>query len=185
MSSIEFSSIFTIKNHTWTEWKAIQASKGLQTQYGEDDKKYIIYGYDDPEVYRCTIFKGMVPDAIGFSQTQNDADKADFDDNYKPNANNIITHNKSKTSVVVKILATTSSTMLLETNILRKAVMVYNDSVRTLYLKFGAGATIDDFSVEVGAKSYFEFSQPAYVGQVTGIWSTGVAAGYARITEFI
>lgn len=81
---------FTQKTYAWSAWKAIQASKSLITQYDEDPNVYLVYGYDGPEVHLCTIWKGIVPDGVvnsGYSQAQNDADKTDFETNYKTTAN--------------------------------------------------------------------------------------------------
>jgi hypothetical protein len=79
----------TQRTYSWTAWKAIQASKILLTQYDDDGVQYTVYGYDGPEVHLCTIWKGEVPHGIvgSYSQAQNDADKADFEANYKASAN--------------------------------------------------------------------------------------------------
>lgn len=74
----------------WTWFKAYIAEKRLGVQYEEDDTIYRIYGYDPPEVVTCKIWKGTLPPSVinsGYSQAQNDADKADFEANYKDAAN--------------------------------------------------------------------------------------------------
>lgn len=69
----------------WTVWKTVYAIKGLPFQYEDDGQLYTIWTYDTPEVHLCQIWKGTVPDSVtgAYSQEQNDADKADFEANYK------------------------------------------------------------------------------------------------------
>jgi hypothetical protein len=80
------------RSGTWSWFKPLIAQKSLMPQYEEDDTAYLVYGYDLPEVCFCTIYKGAVPDGVrqSYSQAQNDADKADFEANYKPYANRSI-----------------------------------------------------------------------------------------------
>jgi hypothetical protein len=66
------------------------STKSIVLQYEENSDEYLIYGYDVPEVLFCTIWTGVVPDSVinaGYSQAQNDADKSDFETNFKPYAN--------------------------------------------------------------------------------------------------
>jgi hypothetical protein len=58
---------------------------------------------------------------------------------------------------------------------------VYNDSTAILYMKKGTGVTTSSYFVQVPAGGYFEFPQPCFRGQVTGLWSS--ATGSARTTE--
>lgn len=81
------------RSDTWSWFKPLIASKSLKVQFEEDDVEYIVYGYDLPEVLFCTIWKGSVPATViaaGYSQAQNDADKTDFETNFKPYANRSI-----------------------------------------------------------------------------------------------
>jgi hypothetical protein len=78
---------------TWSWFKPLIAAKSLKIQFEEDDDLYLVYGYDMPEVLTCTIWKGtLLPSVVdgGYSQAQNDADKADFEANYEPEANRSI-----------------------------------------------------------------------------------------------
>jgi len=78
------------RSGTWTWFKPLIGSKTLKIQYEDDGTTYTIYGYDQPEVVTCTIWLGTVPDTViagGYSQSQNDSDKADFEANYKPTGN--------------------------------------------------------------------------------------------------
>jgi len=81
------------RSGTWSWFKPLVFSKSLKVQYEEDAEVYVIYGYDHPEVCTCTLWKGVVPAAVvagGYSQAQNDADKADFAANFEPYSNRSI-----------------------------------------------------------------------------------------------
>lgn len=59
---------------------------------------------------------------------------------------------------------------------------VFNDSTANLYLKWGAGVTVTNYTVRVGSGGFYEFpTAPLYVGQVTAMWSA--ADGRALVTE--
>lgn len=77
---------YTQRSHFWVEWKSVNALKGGQYQHDEDDAVYTVWFYDGPEVHTCTIWKGELPDGVtqaGYTQDQNDADKSDWETNYK------------------------------------------------------------------------------------------------------
>ena len=81
------------RSGNWAWLKPLVASKTLKLQYEQNSGVYLIYGYDLPEVCCCTIWTGAVPPGViegGYSQATNDADKADFEANYKPYANRSI-----------------------------------------------------------------------------------------------
>jgi hypothetical protein len=81
------------RSGTWSWFKPLIASKTLKVQFEEDSDIYLVYGYDTPEVCVCTIWKDVVPGPVitgGYSQAQNDADKVDFETNFKPYANRSI-----------------------------------------------------------------------------------------------
>lgn len=81
---------YTQRNYTWTAWKAMYATKGSLFQYDDNTILYTIWSYDGPDVHVCQIYKGILPYAVvdsGYSQATNDADKADFEANYKAAGN--------------------------------------------------------------------------------------------------
>ena len=83
---------YTQRNYTWTNFKAVVAAKKLLLQYDtQETVVYQIWGYDDPEVHVCIIWQGTVPDSViagsGYTQAQNDTDKADFVTNYLSQTN--------------------------------------------------------------------------------------------------
>lgn len=59
---------------------------------------------------------------------------------------------------------------------------IYNDSTAVLYVKFGVTASATSYTVQIAAGGYYEFPQPAYAGQVDGIWAS--ANGNARVTSW-
>lgn len=63
----------------------------------------------------------------------------------------------------------------------RRTLSIFNESTSILYLKFGAAATITDYTVQIAAGAYYETPQPGYRGIVTGIWAA--AQGAAQVTE--
>lgn len=71
----------------WATWKSLQSSKFLVTQHDDDGSMYTVYGYDGPEVVLCYVWKGELVGNRGITQEQNDANKADFETNYKPTSN--------------------------------------------------------------------------------------------------
>ena len=93
--AIPISSQFTQRNYQWTDWKTVQFNKKLIYQSNDDGSIYTIWGYDGPDVHICTIFKGEVPYTVveqGYSQTQNDNDKTDFENNYAGDSNKTLEH---------------------------------------------------------------------------------------------
>lgn len=88
--AVAIASHFTQRIYQWTAWKAAYSAKAFAIQYDNDGTIYLIWGYDEGEVHLCTIWLGTLPDSIiagGYSQAQNDTDKADFVANYLPYAN--------------------------------------------------------------------------------------------------
>lgn len=72
----------------------------------------------------------------------------------------------------------TNAAEVLPANPGRKLFGVFNDGAGTLYLKFGDGVTVGNFTVKLVPNSYYETDR--YIGKVTGIFG---AAGTARVTE--
>jgi hypothetical protein len=72
----------SIINLSWTSLKGTATAKSLFVQYQETSTAYEVFVVDGIIIYQTVIFKGSVPDA-NYSQVQNDADKADFEANYK------------------------------------------------------------------------------------------------------
>jgi hypothetical protein len=93
--SLQFSSALTVIQTDWTELKEIVSKKRLTLllQFDDDGAKYTIFTFDASLAHVAVIWKGEVPDGVarsGYSQATNDADKADFETNYKARANDSI-----------------------------------------------------------------------------------------------
>ncbi len=90
MPNVSFNSVAVSWAKYWTDFKAFVTSKSLPVQYDDDGMIYTIYAIDGLIVYQTVIWQGEVPESLvtaGYSQAQNDADKADFVANYLPTAN--------------------------------------------------------------------------------------------------
>jgi len=74
-------------DYSWTQLKSIVAAKRLSLQYEESSNAYELFALDGSIAYVARIFTGSVPDS-SYSQVQNDADKSDFETNYK----NVVTN---------------------------------------------------------------------------------------------
>jgi hypothetical protein len=77
----------------WSTFKTQFTSKNGQIQYDDDGYQYNIWFYDGPEIHLTYIWKNTVPAGIisaGYSQAQNDADKTDFENNFKSISNNAV-----------------------------------------------------------------------------------------------
>lgn len=89
-TSITFGSGRDIVGGQWSDVKPTFLSKALLVQFIELPDHYTIFAYDTPLVYLCTIWKGVVPHGIvegGYSQAQNDADKTEFEADWKASSN--------------------------------------------------------------------------------------------------
>lgn len=86
-------------------------------------------------------------------------------------------------ATVTGVTSSASTGQLLAANSDRTGVLIHNNSTATLYLKYGATASIASggYSVPMEPGSYWEMPQPVYRGQIDGIWSA--ANGYANVTE--
>jgi hypothetical protein len=84
-------------------------------------------------------------------------------------------------SIITKINGTDQNVMLLPESYNRQMVTIYNNSEFSLFIKFGANATIDSFTLCINSGDYFEFQFPCYTGRVDAFWD-GIG-GSAMITE--
>lgn len=81
------------------------------------------------------------------------------------------------------VAASTSVVQLLAANpAMRVGAMIYNDGIGTLYVKLGAAAALDSFTIKIFADSGWTVPF-GYTGVITGIWDE--AGGSAHITEFL
>lgn len=92
------------------------------------------------------------------------------------------THCPALSAVVSNIAASAESATLAALNTARRGLLVFNDSNKDMYLKYGATASASSFSVKLAAGAYWEMPHPIYTGIVDAIWATG-PTGAARVTE--
>ena len=90
--SISYGSGFIALSKRWADFKGILTSKHLVLQYEEDDNAYYIFATDLSIIYETTLFKGELLETLQeeYSQAQNDADRLDFENNYKDFSNKAI-----------------------------------------------------------------------------------------------
>jgi len=87
-----------------------------------------------------------------------------------------------QTATVANVASSATSVTLFSAAGRAAGRAVFNDSSAILYLKFGATASTTSYTVQLAAGAYYEFPQPAYSGQVDGIWAS--ANGFARVTSW-
>lgn len=88
--TVILSPYLTKRKYEWSGWKSAKLTRQLVSQFDEDSESYTIWGYDGQEAHMCSIWKNTVPDHVlstGYTQEQNDLDKADFETNFKSSAN--------------------------------------------------------------------------------------------------
>lgn len=105
--SVAIGAQFTQIIHRWTEWKAVYAVKGLPFQYYDDGTVYTIWTYDNRDAHVCQIWKGTIPESVTvvYAQATNDADKADFETNYKAAGNSPLGQIDTDGAQIVRIKA--------------------------------------------------------------------------------
>lgn len=112
---IAFGSQFTPIPYTrdWAGFKAARARKNGVHQYHDDGKQYVVWFYDGPEVHFAELWKGEVPSGVstmpdgsdGYTQVQNDIDKADFEAGLMLTANDPVTLRTQDGRPVVRLSA--------------------------------------------------------------------------------
>lgn len=93
-----------------------------------------------------------------------------------------VTPRQASSATLSNVAGSASSVTLLAANTARLGATVHNDSVSTLFVKFGSVASATSFTVRMVSQAYYEVPF-GYTGIITGIWS--VATGSARVTELV
>lgn len=90
---------------------------------------------------------------------------------------------KAATAAVTRVPSSASNVAnALAANPNRLGATIYNESTAICYVKFGAVAATNDYTVQIAAGGYFELPPaPIYTGRIDLIWSA--ANGAAQITE--
>jgi hypothetical protein len=86
------------------------------------------------------------------------------------------------TATLSNVATSTTSAVLLSSNAARKGVIVYNDALVVMYLKFGAVASATSFTYHLAAGATLELpTAPVYTGHIHAILAS--STGTARVTE--
>jgi hypothetical protein len=93
----------------------------------------------------------------------------------------IVHWGSAPTAAETNVTSAAADTTLLAANLRRIGVTVYNDSLQTLYIKYGSGASSASFTVRLSSGAFWEMPQPIYTGAINGNWTS--ADGFARVTE--
>lgn len=114
--SVEFPNSLTKRNYLWTAFKVQSVERGGSIQYDNDiPDYYVIWFYDGHEIFICNIWKGTIPSDIvtnlGYTQTQNDLDKTNFETNYLSKANKSLDQKLSDGRMRVSSEKTSASTV--------------------------------------------------------------------------
>lgn len=84
-----------------------------------------------------------------------------------------------------KVAASVTPVLILSSSQdVRSHASIFNDSVNSLYIKFGSntGLTVTGmYDVKISSASYFELPKPIYEGEVWGTWEA--LGGWARILQ--
>lgn len=86
------------------------------------------------------------------------------------------------TATLANVADSATSVTVLAANAERIGAVVVNDSTETLYLKYGATASLTSYTVKLGPQQQHDV-RPGYTGILDGIWSAD-GAGAARVTEW-
>lgn len=78
----------------WIDFKFIITTKNIFIQYADGVEKYQIFAFDGSVAYFTELYKLPYSSQVSYdpdySQTQNDIDRVDFENNYQPTANQVI-----------------------------------------------------------------------------------------------
>lgn len=88
---------------------------------------------------------------------------------------------RAATATITTTAYSTTNVTLKAANAARRRIIIWNDTDKALYLKFGATATTDDWTWKLNAGEAHPFD--LYTGRIDGIWESGGSSGKARVTE--
>ena len=83
--------------------------------------------------------------------------------------------------VVTTVVSTIGLVTILTSNLLRRGLSLYNQSISPFYMKLGATATTASFSLMMVSSGFYELPKPVYTGIITAVW--GSANGYLLVSE--
>ena len=77
--------------------------------------------------------------------------------------------------------ASTSAVTIAAPDLLRRGLILWNDSTATCYVKFGSAASNTSFTWRLTTQSGYELPIPVYIGEITAVWES--ATGSMQVTE--
>lgn len=86
-----------------------------------------------------------------------------------------------ESSAVTRVATSVASALLIAANPLRRFLVIHNDSVHKLYLKYGATASPSDYTVVLERQDIVTIPGEEWSGRVDGVLDGGT--GFAQITE--
>ena len=83
------------------------------------------------------------------------------------------------------VASTPASVLILSASQEQRAhASIFNDSIGTLFLRFGGNALINatgSYDVKLTSGSYYELPKPIWEGEIWGAWDA--AGGFARVLQ--
>jgi hypothetical protein len=89
---------------------------------------------------------------------------------------------KAASATVATVAASATVVTVLAANTNRIKTSIFNTGIESVWVKFGTGASVSDFSIELPAGFLLEESE--YTGTITGICGTGKTSSLV-VTEFV
>lgn len=84
--------------------------------------------------------------------------------------------------VRTSVNASITDVLIVNNNINRKSLKLYNDSTSgVLFIGYGSAVTSTDFTLKIPTGGLYELAVPIFTGSIHGLWT--VADGAVRITE--
>jgi len=88
----------------------------------------------------------------------------------------------ASTSTISRVGAASSNTSLVAANASRIQIILFNDSNKSAFVKYGTSASSTSFSIKMPPESHHFIDGPVYSGAIDAIWESG-ATGAMQITE--
>ncbi len=89
---------------------------------------------------------------------------------------------EADTPDITRVTASTSSVLIKAANTNRLELILFNDSNKDAFVKYGTTATSTSFTALMPPSSHYFIDLARYTGRVDAIWKTGVS-GAMQITE--
>lgn len=181
MIGVTLASNLTQRSYAWTAWRSAYLSRGIRLQYIDHGDHYFIWFYDVPEVHLTTIWKGEVPYGVvngGYTQEQNDVDKADWEARFKYEGNRQLSPQTSDGKNIVL------------PNLFPGGVTLYyagcGDDVSTPAVPVRGGGTLFALSRSSNGDSALEwqFGDWIYVSGGLLVWKNALVGDYISMEVF-